>query len=225
MAPLCDWKAHIVSLPFPPPLRRFSARAFFAVSLYFLYDILGASVFAGLGMMLLMVPINSWTAVKMRAVQIVQMGLKDRRIRFMDEVLAGMKVIKLYAWENSFLQRILAVRAEELRNLRRSAYFGAIQSFTWTCAPFLVSLASFAVYAVGAHSPTSTMRGFSYGRGRALGSVGQAIDVGRRLCVAVAVQHFAVPAGHVPAGHLVLHRVKVRLLLGLLSWLLSHRVD
>lgn len=56
------------------------------------------------------------------------------------------QVLKLYAWEPSFQEQVLAVRKEELRVLRKAAYFNAIASFFWTCAPFLVSLTTFAVY-------------------------------------------------------------------------------
>ena len=127
-----------------------------ALSLYFLYGVLGPSVFAGLAVMILMIPLNSWTAVKMRTVQKKQMGLKDKRIRLMDEVLAGIKVIKLYAWEKSFLGRIFGVRSDELANLKVAMYMHAIQSFMWTSAPFLVSLASFGVYVAVSDSPLTS---------------------------------------------------------------------
>ena len=66
------------------------------------------------------------------------MRQKDRRIRLMNEVLNGIKVIKLYAWEDHFQGDVQNIRQEELVILRNTAYLNAMSSFTWTCAPFLV---------------------------------------------------------------------------------------
>ena len=66
------------------------------------------------------------------------MRLKDRRIRLMNEVLSGVKVIKLYAWEDYFLDEVQKIRKQELIVLRNTAYLNAVSSFTWMCAPFLV---------------------------------------------------------------------------------------
>ena len=66
------------------------------------------------------------------------MEQKDRRIRLMNEVLSGIKVIKLYAWEDHFQSDVQEIRQGELVILRNSTFLNAIGSFTWTCAPFLV---------------------------------------------------------------------------------------
>jgi len=48
-------------------------------------------------------------------------------------------VIKLYAWELSFEEKIAQIRQQELQTLKLFSYLEAIQSFSWTCAPFLVN--------------------------------------------------------------------------------------
>jgi len=58
----------------------------------------------------------------------------------MNEVLSGVKVIKLYAWEDYFLDEVQKIRQQELVVLRNTAYLNAASSFTWMCAPFLVCL-------------------------------------------------------------------------------------
>ena len=65
---------------------------------------------------------------------------KDKRIKTMNEMLNGIKVIKLYAWEEHFQEAVTGIRNQELKVLRNSAFLAAASSFTWTCAPFLVSL-------------------------------------------------------------------------------------
>jgi hypothetical protein len=77
------------------------------------------SVFTGLGVMLLMVPINILTGNKMKKYQKAQMLHKDQRVKLMDEVLNGMKVLKLYAWEPSFAEKLLATREQEVSALKK----------------------------------------------------------------------------------------------------------
>ena len=50
---------------------------------------------AGLAVMLLMIPLNGIIATKMRKYKFAQMKNKDRRVKLMDEILNGIKVITL----------------------------------------------------------------------------------------------------------------------------------
>jgi len=116
------------------------------LSIYFLWEHLGPSVLAGLATMILLIPINGWTAAKSRNFQMKQMKEKDKRVKQMNEILQGMKILKLYAWEPSFRDQVTEIRHREIRFLKQMAYLQAGTSFVWTCAPFLVSLVSFATY-------------------------------------------------------------------------------
>ncbi|KAJ3092332.1 hypothetical protein HK102_008482 [Quaeritorhiza haematococci] len=99
------------------------------LALYFLYQALGPAIFAGVAVMVLMVPVNGWLAVKSRNLQKMQMNNKDSRAKLMDEVLSGMKVIKLYAWEIPFLKKVQNVREAELSTLKSIGYLSSVQSF------------------------------------------------------------------------------------------------
>ncbi len=82
--------------------------------------------------MLLMVPINILTGNKMKKYQKAQMLHKDQRVKLMDEVLNGMKVLKLYAWEPSFSEKLLATREQEvsaLKKVRVMVKFEELKSF------------------------------------------------------------------------------------------------
>uniref|UniRef100_A0A673HYL8 Multidrug resistance-associated protein 1 n=1 Tax=Sinocyclocheilus rhinocerous TaxID=307959 RepID=A0A673HYL8_9TELE len=116
------------------------------LALYFLWQNLGPSVLAGVAVMVLMVPVNAVIAMKTKTYQVAQMKSKDNRIKLMNEVLNGIKVLKLYAWELAFKDKVSAIRESELRVLKKTAYLGAVSTFTWVCAPFLVALSTFAVY-------------------------------------------------------------------------------
>lgn len=49
------------------------------------------------------------------------------------------KVLKLYAWEESFMKQIKRIRDKELKFLRNTGLWTAGFMFTFNCAPTLVS--------------------------------------------------------------------------------------
>jgi len=79
----------------------------------------------------------------MEKYQGMQMKKKDSRVKLISEILSGIKVIKLYAWELSFIKRINNLRAEEVSQLRSVQLLEGSLYFIWGVAPLLVALASF----------------------------------------------------------------------------------
>jgi len=67
---------------------------------------------------------------------------------------AGIKAIKLYAWEQSFKERILSLRHLELTQIRHVAYLEVIQSLVFGSTPILIALSAFAVYTAQGHPLT-----------------------------------------------------------------------
>lgn len=125
------------------------------LALYFLYALVGPSAFAGLGVMVLMGPLNALVARKTRDFQKAIMELKDKRIKLLNELLQGIKVLKLYAWERPFAGFVSDVRDKEVKVLRSAAYYNAVANFSWSAAPFLVSLITFITYTASGHHLTA----------------------------------------------------------------------
>ncbi|KAJ2720120.1 hypothetical protein GGI07_004797 [Coemansia sp. Benny D115] len=129
------------------------------LAIYLLYQTLGWSVFAGIVIMVVSIPINTWITKRMRDLQLAQMKNKDARNTLIDEALSGIKVIKLYAWERSFLNRIRRVReSRELVTLSKYGHMYAWSSVTSMAVPFMVSFATFWIYSVFdgvSHGPLS----------------------------------------------------------------------
>lgn len=117
-----------------------------SIAIYYIYRELGVAAFAGLAIMLCIIPINGWIAKISRKLQQKQMKQKDERVKTMSEILNGIKVIKLYAWEESFMNIISTLRNKEVQRLIFLAYLNATSIFLWTCAPFMVALLSFTVF-------------------------------------------------------------------------------
>ena len=60
----------------------------------------------GFGVLLIMLPLNAIIWTIMEKFQSKQMIMKDERVRVITEILAGVKVLKLFSWENSFINKI-----------------------------------------------------------------------------------------------------------------------
>ena len=112
-----------------------------------LHNLLGKAMWAGVGIMLIMIPLNGVIAKYQKKLQKRQMKNKDERSRLISEILNNIKSLKLYGWEHPYLGKLSHVRNEkELRNLKTMGVFGAVSVFTWNLAPFLVSCSTFSVF-------------------------------------------------------------------------------
>ncbi|KAK3825331.1 MAG: ATP-binding cassette transporter 1 [Benniella sp.] len=115
--------------------------------LYLLYRTLGWATFVGLALLIAMIPLNGKVFSALHTYQKKYMEHKDVRIKLMNELLNGIRVIKLYAWEKTFLRQILATRNDlELRMLKKVGYVFGFMWFSWAATPFSVTLINFAVY-------------------------------------------------------------------------------
>ena len=117
-----------------------------SLSLYFLYRELGASLFSGIAVMLILIPINSKVFKIIGTVMRDLMQYKDKRIKALSEMINSMKVVKLYAWEPFFESWIRQTRLDELYCLWRKAIAGIWMGIGWSVSPFLVTLAAFTTY-------------------------------------------------------------------------------
>ncbi|KAJ3484887.1 hypothetical protein NLI96_g5332 [Meripilus lineatus] len=131
----------------------------FQITLAFisLYNILGWSAFVGVGVMVFSIPLNTTIARYMKRMQEKQMKNRDQRTRLMSELLANIKSIKLYAWENAFIRKILFVRNEqEMKMLKKIGIVTSLNMALWTGIPVLVAFSSFATAALTSSSPLTS---------------------------------------------------------------------
>lgn len=112
-----------------------------------LHGILGNSMWAGVFVMVVMIPVNSFLASKQKGYQQRQMKNKDERTRLTSELFTNIKSIKLYGWEVPFTKRLSDVRTnKELNTLRDIGVLNAFVTFIWNSAPFMVSCSTFALF-------------------------------------------------------------------------------
>uniref|UniRef100_A0A452EJ78 Multidrug resistance-associated protein 1-like n=1 Tax=Capra hircus TaxID=9925 RepID=A0A452EJ78_CAPHI len=115
-----------------------------AVSL--LWQELGPAVLAGVAVLVFVIPMNALVANRMKTLKKNQRKNKDKQIKLLNEILHGIKILKLYAWEPSYKKKIIEIREQELEVQKSAGYLTVFSMLTLTCIPFLVSLATFGVY-------------------------------------------------------------------------------
>lgn len=121
------------------------------VSLVLLYRIVGVSVFAGLAVLVLMIPLNIHISRVLSVLQKTMMTAKDARNKVINEVLQGIRVIKYFAWERPFEEKVAEARKVEIDAVRSGAKIRAYTVFLWTSSPVIVSVATFGVFTFLGH--------------------------------------------------------------------------
>ncbi|KAI7826006.1 P-loop containing nucleoside triphosphate hydrolase protein [Gamsiella multidivaricata] len=119
----------------------------FIVATVMLYDLIGWSVFCGMAILLMNVPIQGWAGGFMDSIKSGKMQAQDSRVRLMTEILANIKIIKLYSYVEAFQQKVLTVRDKEVSFLRRAGTVDTYLTILYSCLPLLVAFVSFSVYA------------------------------------------------------------------------------
>lgn len=66
---------------------------------YFLYQVIGVSMVAGLAVMVVMAPLNYKLVFYMKKLHNKQLSIKDERLKNMNEILNGIKVIIYIQWK------------------------------------------------------------------------------------------------------------------------------
>ncbi|CAB3994460.1 multidrug resistance-associated 7-like [Paramuricea clavata] len=117
-----------------------------AVSLYLLHQQVGLSFLAGLCFAILLIPVNKCLAVKIRKYSENMMDKKDSRVKAMNEILYGIRVIKFYAWERMFSKKVHELRSGELKNLKGMKYLDALCVYFWATTPVLISILTFCTF-------------------------------------------------------------------------------
>ncbi|CAG5129177.1 unnamed protein product, partial [Candidula unifasciata] len=117
-----------------------------SVAFYMLYNELGIAFVAGIVVLLLLIPTNAVLSSLTKRVQAKQIYLKDQRLKLLNEILNGVKVLKLYAWEPSFQAKLTQIRQAEIVQLKKAAIYQSVSTLCWLLSPVLVTLFTFIAY-------------------------------------------------------------------------------
>jgi len=100
-----------------------------AVIIYLIYDILGVSIFVGMAIIILFLPIAAITANAMGNFMRKRMFLSDSRVKLTNEILQGIRIVKFYAWEKHFSHQLEETRMKEVDILRNMQFAIACMTY------------------------------------------------------------------------------------------------
>lgn len=116
------------------------------LAMYFLWLQMGPSCMAGIAVIILTIPLTGKLSAYQKKLQKEMSRVRDSRVQATNEVLSGMKVIKIQAWEGEFDKKINMIRTKELSLLRRYFFVQSCSGALYLTIPLLVALSSFATY-------------------------------------------------------------------------------
>jgi ATP-binding cassette subfamily C (CFTR/MRP) protein 1 len=90
--------------------------------LYLIYEQVGAATFVGLAYSFVTTPITGIIFKIVFSRRELKMKYTDTRVKLMNEVLNGIRIIKYYAWEGAFIEKIKEIRDKEVYLLRFMGY-------------------------------------------------------------------------------------------------------
>ncbi|KAF9431317.1 Canalicular multispecific organic anion transporter 2 [Podila epigama] len=117
------------------------------IAAYLLYDIVGWSVLAGVGVYATVAVILALFGSIRRVAERLKYKALDSRIALLREVLSNIKPIKFNGWEGAFRRKIDATRSKELNAQRGHSVIRAFMETFFSSANLLITLGTFAVYA------------------------------------------------------------------------------
>ena len=113
---------------------------------YMLFKFFGFSFLFGIGTLLLFMLINVLFMKKFKKLFKTQMMLKDKRMKVITETFNNIKIIKLYAWEEEFKNKVNNARENELQNMIEGFNAHNLNSTIQWFAPVATSVVSIGAY-------------------------------------------------------------------------------
>jgi ABC-type multidrug transport system fused ATPase/permease subunit len=116
------------------------------VSIFLTIGVLGKAGLVGAGLMVLCMFFQAYSAYGNGKAREILVRLTDERVKLTNEVLQGIRVIKLYCWEGPVGEMIEKVRKEEIVALAALLMIKVTAVVVLFLAPVLVSVVTFTVY-------------------------------------------------------------------------------
>ncbi|KAI8865588.1 hypothetical protein GQ42DRAFT_129301, partial [Ramicandelaber brevisporus] len=133
-----------------------------AIGIYYMYAILGVASFVGMAVLLLSYPVN--LSMFARADDYLDKinSIGDKRVAMINEMLQGIRIIKLFGWSDRFVERIREVREKQLEYLRLMYYAWRAVFTSVGTVPLLIILSSFGTHTYVLGNTLTADQAFTY---------------------------------------------------------------
>ncbi|XP_049573002.1 ATP-binding cassette sub-family C member 12 [Syngnathus scovelli] len=123
-----------------------SAPILFVICIVYASYILGVTALFGVGIYLVFIPVQFFMAKLINKFRHKAIMMTDSRVRTMNEILNSIKLIKMYAWEESFEKKIAELRQSEKKYLRIASYIQNSNNTITSILPTLATVATFMLH-------------------------------------------------------------------------------
>ncbi|XP_054998160.1 ATP-binding cassette sub-family C member 4 isoform X1 [Sorex araneus] len=107
---------------------------------------IGISCLAGMAVLLILLPLQSCIGKLFSSLRSKTAAFTDVRIRTMNEVITGIRIIKMYAWEKPFADLITGYRKKEISKVLRSSYLRGMNLASFFAASKIIVYVTFTTY-------------------------------------------------------------------------------
>ena len=112
----------------------------------YLWSVLGWISLIGLAMFCLFYPIQSFITSRMTFIRNAALTITDSRVKKMQEIISGMRIIKFNSWEEEFLTQLDRLRTQEMGKLLTYVMYRSGMTLVTTMGPIASYCATFAIY-------------------------------------------------------------------------------
>ncbi|XP_035611096.1 ATP-binding cassette sub-family C member 4-like isoform X2 [Oncorhynchus keta] len=107
---------------------------------------IGPSCLAGMAVLVILMPTQTMFGRLFSKFRSKTAALTDNRIRTMNEVVSGIRIIKMYAWETPFSALVNDVRRKEISKIMSSSYLRGLNMASFFAASKIIVFITFTVY-------------------------------------------------------------------------------
>uniref|UniRef100_A0A671RXV6 Multidrug resistance-associated protein 4 n=1 Tax=Sinocyclocheilus anshuiensis TaxID=1608454 RepID=A0A671RXV6_9TELE len=111
-----------------------------------LWQEIGASCLAGMAVLIFLMPLQTMFGKLFSKYRSKTAAFTDSRIRTMNEVVSGIRIIKMYAWEKPFAALVNDVRRKEISKIMSSSYLRGLNMASFFMANKIILFVTFTVY-------------------------------------------------------------------------------
>ncbi|KAM9766341.1 ATP-binding cassette sub-family C member 4-like isoform 2-T2 [Menidia menidia] len=127
-----------------------------AVIIVFLWQEIGSTCLAGVAAIALMMPLQTWFGKLFGIFRSKTAVLSDSRIRIMNEVVSGIRIIKMYAWEKPLSAMVNEVRRKEIGQILKSSYLRGLNMASFFASSKITVFVTFTVHVLLGNSITAS---------------------------------------------------------------------
>uniref|UniRef100_A0A8C7R1C3 Cystic fibrosis transmembrane conductance regulator n=1 Tax=Oncorhynchus mykiss TaxID=8022 RepID=A0A8C7R1C3_ONCMY len=107
---------------------------------------IGPSCLAGMAVLVILMPTQTMFGRLFSKFRSKTAALTDNRIRTMNEVVSGIRIIKMYAWEKPFSALVNEVRRKEISKIMSSSYLRGLNMASFFAASKIIVFITFTIY-------------------------------------------------------------------------------